>query len=88
MFVDTVKVEGLIVDEELSAGDLDGTDAHRQTIQINRPIFCYELNLKDVCLLGFFVQLLVTFMTETLYLFTTHVCINHTHGQFCISACF
>lgn len=34
MFVDSMEIEGFVVDEELCVGDLHSADAHRQSIHI------------------------------------------------------
>lgn len=34
MFIDTMEIEGLVVDEELGSGNINSADSHRQSIHV------------------------------------------------------
>lgn len=45
VLIDSLEIEGLIVDEELCTGDCDGTNSHRQRVVIHITTLRFELNL-------------------------------------------
>lgn len=47
VFVDSLEVEGLIVDEELCTRDVDGANTHRQCVVIHISTLRCELNLGE-----------------------------------------
>lgn len=51
VFVDSVEVEGLVIDEEFCTGDADGTNTHRQRIVIHISTLSCEPNLYEAQLM-------------------------------------
>lgn len=51
VFVDSVEVEGLVIDEEFCAGDVDGANTHRQLVVIHISTLSCELNLYEAQLM-------------------------------------
>lgn len=47
VFVDSMEVEGLVVDEELCTGDFDGANTHLQCVVIHTATLRCELNLRE-----------------------------------------
>ncbi len=47
VFVDPVEVKRLVVDEKLCAGDFNGPNSHRKSVNVRLSVLCGRLNLQN-----------------------------------------
>ncbi len=47
VFVDPVEVKRLVVDQKLCAGDFNGTNSHRKSVNVRLSVLCCRLNLQN-----------------------------------------